>query len=483
KMIPEGSTAVWSSRVLDRRPGVAEECVGVSPIRASGASRTMHLRSRAEEVDEVHQRRWVCFGAAAATLVAAIVGLVGPATAVEAGSFVGTAPARLADSRPGGPTVDGVLSGGDARAAGSVTTVPVAGRASVPATAAAVSLNVTVTDTAGPGYATVYPCGADTPTASNLNFATGQTIANAVVVKVGQGGAVCVYVSQATQLIVDVGGYFPAEGTSTTLPTTTVPTTTVPPTTSSVPPSTTSTSMPPATSVPTNPIAFAKNTVFIVQSSQIKYWVYVPGSYDSTHQTPTTLLVWLHGCGGRSADDIRTVSPGGSQDWISITVDGREGACWNPAADGAKVKATIADVKTHFNIDPHRVILGGYSSGGDLAYRTAFYDAGAFAGVLAENTSPFRDTGSSRTASLAAASWKFPVVHLAHLQDTTYPIAGVRTETDAMTSAGFPVTRIERDGGHYDILGAIENGHAVPGTDADLVALLLPHIHDGWRSP
>jgi predicted esterase len=147
------------------------------------------------------------------------------------------------------------------------------------------------------------------------------------------------------------------------------------------------------------------------------------------------------------------------------------------------VLATIADIKTHFNINPRQVILGGYSSGGDLAYRTAFYNANTFAGLLIENSSPFRDTGSSQAASLAAASWKFNVVHLAHLQDTTYPIAGVRTETDAMTAAGFPLTRIEVDGGHYDNPGEIENGHSVPGTTADLQTYLLPHIDDGWLSP
>ena len=45
--------------------------------------------------------------------------------------------------------------------------------------------------------------------ASNLNFAPGQTITNAVTSKVGTGGAVCVYNQSATHLIVDVNGYFP----------------------------------------------------------------------------------------------------------------------------------------------------------------------------------------------------------------------------------------------------------------------------------
>jgi hypothetical protein len=74
-------------------------------------------------------------------------------------------------------------------------------------------------------------------------------------------------------------------------------------------------------------------------------------------------------------------------------------------------------------------------------------------------------------------------VHLAHRQDAVYPIDGVESETSAMTTAGFPVTLVERDGGHYDDPGDVENGHAVPGTDADLRSYLLPALDLGWLSP
>jgi predicted esterase len=234
---------------------------------------------------------------------------------------------------------------------------------------------------------------------------------------------------------------------------------------------------PEPSSVPTAPVPYSKNEVFTLDSPESNYWVYVPDAYDDSHATPIELLVWLHGCGGESSGDIYTVSPGGDQSWISIAVGGREDTCWSPDEDQSKVLAAIADLKTHFNIAPHQVVLGGYSSGGDLAYRTAFYHAGDIAGLLAENTSPFRDTGSSQADSLAAASWKFNVVHLAHTEDEVYPIAGVRDETDAMKAAGFPITRIERPGTHYDA----DAGDT--GTDHDLRTLLLPHLDDGWRSP
>jgi predicted esterase len=229
--------------------------------------------------------------------------------------------------------------------------------------------------------------------------------------------------------------------------------------------------------VPSNPVSFQADTVFTLQSAATTYWVDVPPNYDTSHHTPTELLVWLHGCGGEASGDIYTVSPPGARPYISIAVGGREDDCWDPNSDQTKVLAAISDVETHFNIDRHQVVLGGYSSGGDLAYRTAFYHSLMFSGVLAENTSPFRDTGSTATQSLAAAQWKFNVVHLAHTEDEVYPIDGVVNEIDTMRSAGFPVQLIERPGTHYD------NSTATSGTDFDLQTYLLPHLGDGWRSP
>lgn len=238
----------------------------------------------------------------------------------------------------------------------------------------------------------------------------------------------------------------------------------------------------PPSSVPSDPIAFDKNTPFTLDSGTLNY-VFVPDSYDSTHQTPITLFVWLHGCGGYSEGDVWTVSPGDGQTWITLAVGGQEGGCWDMDNDPARVLAAIANLKTHFNIKPRGVIMGGYSSGGDLSYRTAFYNADQFAGILVENTTPFRDTGSTKKASIAAASWKFNVVQLAHIQDDTYPIDTVRTETDALTAAGFPMTRIERDGTHWDDAGAFVNGHSVPGTAADIATYLFPYLDAGWMSP
>jgi hypothetical protein len=147
----------------------------------------------------------VCiFTTAATQLIADVVGYF-PATT----TFEALVPARLLDTRPGAPTIDGVSAGANVRPIGSITVVHVAGRGGVPADAATAVLNVTVTGATGSGYVTVYPCGIDPPNASNLNFTAGQTIPNAVITKIGSDGNVCLFNSQPTQLTADVAGYFP----------------------------------------------------------------------------------------------------------------------------------------------------------------------------------------------------------------------------------------------------------------------------------
>ena len=119
-------------------------------------------------------------------------------------------PRRLLDSRPTGATDDGLFAATGVLVPNSTLALPVAGRVGVPANAGAVALNVTVAFAATNGFITVFPCGAPLPTASNLNYKTAQTIANAVVAKVGAGGAVCFFTEGATDLIVDVTGVFPS---------------------------------------------------------------------------------------------------------------------------------------------------------------------------------------------------------------------------------------------------------------------------------
>jgi hypothetical protein len=131
------------------------------------------------------------------------------------GSLVSMVPARLMDTRPGLSTIDGESAGLGVLSGGSVTRLRTTGRDGVPTSAGAVVLNVTVTEAVAPGFVTIYPCGSPRPNSSSLNYATGSTVANAVIIKVGTAGEICLFTSSATHLIADINGYF-AEGSSFT---------------------------------------------------------------------------------------------------------------------------------------------------------------------------------------------------------------------------------------------------------------------------
>ena len=79
----------------------------------------------------------------------------------------------------------------------------------VPTDASAVVLNVTGTGATADGFLTVWPCGQPQPTASNLNLRTGGTAPNLVIVKLGDGGKVCLFTQSGTDLVADINGWFP----------------------------------------------------------------------------------------------------------------------------------------------------------------------------------------------------------------------------------------------------------------------------------
>ncbi len=87
----------------------------------------------------------------------------------------------------------------------------VAGVGPVPAGVKAALLNVTVIDPDGPGYVTVYNCGAQ-PLVSNVNFPAGQVVANLVAAALDSAGHVCLALSTTSHVVVDVVGWFGSTG-------------------------------------------------------------------------------------------------------------------------------------------------------------------------------------------------------------------------------------------------------------------------------
>lgn len=98
--------------------------------------------------------------------------------------------------------------------AGHVLTLQVSGRGGAPDTAVrAATLNVTVTETAGTGFLTVWPCDREQPVASNLNYVTGETIPNLVTAKLSATGTLCFFSNNTLHLIADIAAVYLPEDT------------------------------------------------------------------------------------------------------------------------------------------------------------------------------------------------------------------------------------------------------------------------------
>ena len=76
-------------------------------------------------------------------------------------------------------------------------------------------MNVTVVPGPTLGYLTIWPAGQPQPVVSTMNSVDGRVKADAAIVPAGANGAVSVYVTDTTNVIVDVNGYFaPVSGST-----------------------------------------------------------------------------------------------------------------------------------------------------------------------------------------------------------------------------------------------------------------------------
>jgi hypothetical protein len=116
-------------------------------------------------------------------------------------------PARLLDTRPGFPTVDGIGSGPGVLRPGVVLQVPAVGRAGVAATSRQVTVNLTVVGARSAGYVTVWDCGAQ-PATSSINVVVGHATSNLALVGLSPQGTLCATSSVPTHLMIDVQGWW-----------------------------------------------------------------------------------------------------------------------------------------------------------------------------------------------------------------------------------------------------------------------------------
>ena len=131
-----------------------------------------------------------------------------PANNPNSYSFYPAAPCRAVDTRGSAGTF-----GGPAMAAGQSRDFPIPlSSCGIPPTARGYSLNATVVPAETLGYLTIWPTGQPRPMVSTLNSWTGAVVANAAIVPAGSNESVSVFVTNQTDVILDIDGYFGAAG-------------------------------------------------------------------------------------------------------------------------------------------------------------------------------------------------------------------------------------------------------------------------------
>jgi hypothetical protein len=126
--------------------------------------------------------------------------------------YVPVAPCRLADTRiaPSGTFTGPSIAGGTSRD----FPIPQSTACDIPSTAEAYSLDVAVVPAEPLGYVSVWPSGQTQPGSATLSSPDGRVRSNAAIVAAGNNGAITVFASNTTDVVLDVDGYFLADSSA-----------------------------------------------------------------------------------------------------------------------------------------------------------------------------------------------------------------------------------------------------------------------------
>src|SRR5215471_13809976 len=124
-------------------------------------------------------------------------------------TFIALTPCRVMDTRGNGFT--GAFGPPSLTAGGTPRQVPIpSSSCNVPSNAGAYSLNITVVPQGPIGFLIAYPTGQPMPLAATLVWSQGSITSNAAIVPGGTSGSVDIYANSATDVVIDINGYYAA---------------------------------------------------------------------------------------------------------------------------------------------------------------------------------------------------------------------------------------------------------------------------------
>ena len=195
-------------------------------------------------------------------------------------------------------------------------------------------------------------------------------------------------------------------------------------------------------------------------------------------QTPSAVVIWLHGLGADGHDfepivpqlklpvdlPVRFVFPHAPQ--IAVTAFGGQVArAWfdfNPGggADLPGLKKSTLQIHDLIQAEidngmtPERIILAGFSQGGVLAFNTGLYYHRKLAGILALST--FLAPGQEQDAKAARVNADTPILMCHGQHDPVLPIGLGKSAYDKLRGAGYNIEWHEYPMGHEVCMDEIQ---------------------------
>jgi phospholipase/carboxylesterase len=184
--------------------------------------------------------------------------------------------------------------------------------------------------------------------------------------------------------------------------------------------------------------------------------LFAPLHYASGYGYP--LIVWLHGPGSDERQLMRIMPPVSMQNYIAVAPRGldlgdeasAQGYGWQQTEDHIqqaeqRIFESIATAKRKLHVDPGRVFMAGFDSGGTMAFRVAMNHPQHFAGVV--SLCGAFPTGRPPLGNLVAAR-RLAIFLAAGRDSGQYPAEAVCNDLRLLHSAGMSVTLRQYPCGH-----------------------------------
>ncbi len=178
----------------------------------------------------------------------------------------------------------------------------------------------------------------------------------------------------------------------------------------------------------------------------LRYWLYLPDSYESSPQDKFPLLLFLHG-GGEGGSDLEKVKKHGppkliaSGNSLPMIVVSPQNPSETQFWDDQQLVRLLDEVESSHRVDSNRVYLTGLSRGGFGAWQLAIQNPDRFAALI-----PICGGGAVPYVKKInlVPTWVFH-----GQQDTAIPLSESQRMVDALRSAGGNVKlTIYPDAGH-----------------------------------